>query len=198
MIATLHGKLEARGDDYIIVSVGGIGFKVRVPAPVIDNAGAVGSPITLYTHLHVRENELALFGCASEDELALFKQLQTVTGVGPRLAMSFLSTLPADTLRLAIAQGQVEVLTQVPGVGKKLAQRIVVELKGKIDLSGLAPEAAIAAAAPSFADAEVLAALTNLGYSTAEAQAALRRIPPDPNLSLEEKIMLALRSFAQG
>jgi Holliday junction DNA helicase RuvA len=198
MIATLHGKLEACGEDHVIVSVGGIGFKVHVPTPVIDNAGAIGSPISLYTHLHVRENELSLYGFASEDDLALFKQFQTVSGIGPRVAMNFLSALPTDTLRLAIAQGQVEVLTQVPGVGKKLAQRIVVELKGKIDLSGLIPEAAIAAPAPSFADAEVLAALTSLGYSAAEAQTALRRIPPDPNLSLEEKIMLALRVFAQG
>ncbi len=197
MIATLHGKLEARGDDYIVVGVGGVGFKVRAPAPVIDNAGAVGSPVSLHTHLHVRENELSLYGFATEDDLELFRLLQTVGGIGPRVALGFLSALPANTLRLAIGRGEVEVLTQVPGVGKKLAQRIVMELKSKIDMGELAPEAAEAGVLPSFADAEVLAALTNLGYSTAEAQAALRRIPPDPELSLEEKIMLALRSFAQ-
>lgn len=195
MIANLHGKLEACGDDYVIVGVGGIGFKVRVPAPVVDNAGAIGSPITLHTHLHVRENELALYGFANEDDLEMFKQLQTVTGVGPRVALSFLSIMPSNTLRLAIAQGQVETLTQVPGIGKKLAQRIVVELKGKMDLSSLPLEAG-GVGVLSFADAEVLAALTNLGYSAAEAQAAVRRIPADPGLSLEEKIMIALRSFA--
>ena len=190
MIARLRGKLEARGEDYVIVDVGGIGFKVRVPTSLLDQLGDVGSPVELFTHLHVRENELALYGCATEDELALFEQLLTVSGIGPKAALSILSALAPDTLRLAIAQGQVDVLTRVPGIGKKTAQRLVLDLKGKLDLAALMAEAP----AISPADAEVIAALTGLGYSVSEAQAALRSLP-EAEMDLEEKIRLALRYF---
>lgn len=194
MIARLNGKLRGKGAGYLIVDVGGVGFQVHVPATVLDGAGAEGSPIHLFTHLHVRENEIALYGFAEEDDLALFKQLMTVSGIGPRVALGFLSAMPADALRLAIAEGKVDVLTRVPGIGKKTAQRLVVELKGKLDLARVAAEEA----ALTFADSEVIAALTNLGYSVAEAQAAVRKLPADPNLSLEDKILLALRSFGEG
>ena len=190
MIARLRGKLEARGEDYVIVDVGGIGFKVRVPTSLLDQLGDVGSPVELFTHLHVRENELALYGCATEDELALFEQLLTVSGIGPKAALSILSALAPDTLRLAIAQGQVDVLTRVPGIGKKTAQRLVLDLKGKLDLAALMAEAPTI----SPADAEVIAALTGLGYSVSEAQAALRSLP-EAEMDLEEKIRLALRYF---
>lgn len=193
MIARLHGKLKGKGSGHLIVEVGGIGFQVHVPGSVLDGAGAEGSPVSLFTHLHVRENELALYGFAQEDDLALFKQLLTVSGIGPKVALGFISAMPADALRLAIADGKVDVLTQVPGVGKKTAQRLVVELKGKLDLARMAAEEA----ALTFADSEVIAALTNLGYSVAEAQAAVRKLPPDPDLSLEEKVLLALRSFGE-
>ncbi|HID86417.1 MAG TPA: Holliday junction branch migration protein RuvA, partial [Anaerolineae bacterium] len=172
MIARLRGKLEAQGENYVIVNVGGIGFKVRVPTSFLDQLGDVGSPVELFTHLHVRENELALYGCATEDELTLFEQLLTVSGIGPKAALGILSALSPDTLRLAIAQGQVDVLTQVPGIGKKTAQRLVLDLKGKLDLAALMAEAP----ALTPADAEVIAALTGLGYSVAEAQAALRSL----------------------
>ncbi len=194
MIARLWGKLKAKGPDYLIVDVGGIGFQVYAPAEVVDGAGAEGSPVSLFTHLHVRENELALYGFAEEDDLRLFKQLLSVSGIGPKVALGFLSAMPADALRMAIAEGKVDVLTQVPGVGKKTAQRLVVELKGKLDLTRVAAEEE----AWTFAEGEVIAALTNLGYSVAEAQAAVRKLPQDPNLTLEEKVLLALRSFGQG
>ncbi|MFQ6058973.1 MAG: Holliday junction branch migration protein RuvA, partial [Anaerolineae bacterium] len=190
MIARLRGRLEAKGEDHVIVDVGGVGLKVRVPTSFLDQLGDVGSPVELFTHLHVRENELALYGCATEDELALFEQLLTVSGIGPRAALGILSALAPDTLRLAIAQGQVDVLTQVPGIGKKMAQRLVLDLKGKLDLAALMAEAP----ALTPADAEVIAALTGLGYSVAEAQAALRSLP-DREMDLEEKIRLALRYF---
>jgi Holliday junction DNA helicase RuvA len=190
MIARLRGKLEGRGESYVIVHVGGIGFRVRVPTSLLDQLGDVGSPVDLFTHLHVRENELALYGFATEDELALFEQLLTVSGIGPRAALGILSALSPDTLRLAIAQGQVDVLTRVPGIGKKTAQRLVLDLKGKLDLAALMAEAP----ALTPADAEVIAALTGLGYSVAEAQAAFRSLP-DREMDLEEKIRLALRYF---
>lgn len=194
MIASLQGKLDRRGDDYIIVDVGGVGFKVKVPTRMLETVGEEGEPVKVYTHLHVRENELALYGCATAEELALFEQLLTVNGVGPKMALTILSRVAPETLRAAIAQGQVEVLSQVPGIGKKLAQRLVLDLKGKIDLTGIAELPPL-----SFAESEVLTALTGLGYSLAEAQAAVRSLPHDSSLTMEDKILLALRYFgSQG
>ncbi|MFN8483948.1 MAG: Holliday junction branch migration protein RuvA [Anaerolineae bacterium] len=194
MIASLEGTLLAQDDSSVVVGVGGVGLRVRVPTTVLDRSGPIGSPIRLSTHLHVRENELALYGFVSEAERELFEQLLTVKGVGPRMALAVLSRINPDTLRAAIASGQVDVLTQVPGVGRRTAQQMVVDLKGKLDLSavggGVSPTAGF-----SFADAEVIEALTGLGYSVAEAQAALRALPTDEPLTTEEKVFLALQSF---
>ncbi len=192
MIASLDGTLLARDDTSVVVGVGGVGLRVRVPTTVLDNAGGAGSPIHLSTHLHVRENELALYGFRDDAELRLFEQLLTVKGVGPRMALAILSRINPDTLTAAIAAGQVDVLSQVPGVGRRTAQQMIVDLKGKLDLAsvGLAP-----APTYGFADAEVIAALTGLGYSVAEAQAALRGLPSDEDLTTEEKIFRALQSF---
>jgi len=192
MIATLRGTLEAIQDDRIIVSVSGIGFEVRVPASLLDRIDPVGSPIELYTHMHVRENEISLYGCATADELAVFRQLLGVRGVGPRIALNVLSVASPDTLRAAIAEGNAQALTRIPGIGTRTAQQIIVDLRGKIDL------AAVAAGVPALspADAEVIAALTTLGYSVAEAQAALRSLPAE-DMDVEEKIIRALRYFGQ-
>lgn len=194
MIGTLRGRLEATGDNYVVIDVGGVGYRVHVPTTVLDNLGEPGSSVSLYTHLHVRENELSLYGCATSDELALFEQLLTVSGIGPRAALALLSALSPDTLRLAIARGEVEVLTQVPGIGKRTAERIILDLKGKIDLAGLEPEA-LPALTPI--DHEVIAALTTLGYSAAEAKAALRHVPAEVE-TLEERITAALRAMGRG
>lgn len=192
MIATLRGKLGSRGDDHVVVEVGGIGFRVRVLPSVLDGLGAPGSEVELHTHLHVRENELALYGFASEDELALFQLLLTVSGVGPRVALGILSAASVDTLRLAIAQGNAEALSQMPGIGKKTAQRLVLDLKGKIDVTGLPPVPKLTPA-----DAEVIAALTSLGYSVVEAQRALRSLPPE-EMSVEDRVLAALRYLGSG
>lgn len=192
MIATLRGTLEAIQDDRIIVSVSGIGFEVRVPASLLDRIDPVGSPIELYTHMHVRENEISLYGCATADELAVFRQLLGVRGVGPRVALNVLSVASPDTLRAAIAEGNAQALTRIPGIGTRTAQQIIVDLRGKIDLAAVA--AGVPALSPT--DAEVIAALTTLGYSVAEAQAALRSLPAE-DMDVEEKIIRALRYFGQ-
>ena len=193
MIANLKGRIAALGKDYIIVDVGGIGFKVYVPTPLLEKWGGPGHQVELFTHLHVRENELALYGCESEEELALFEQLLSVSGVGPKVALSILSSVPAESLRMAIARGNAEVLARVHGIGPKMARKIVFHLKDKIGAE-LGPEAV-----PFLteADAEVIAALTSLGYSVVEAQAALQSLP-DEEMSLEERIRLALAYFAKG
>jgi Holliday junction DNA helicase RuvA len=187
MIATLHGKLLSRTDDALIVNVGGVGFRVRAPTGTLANLGAVGSEVQLFTHLHVREDELSLYGFATEDELRLFETLLTVSGIGPKVALGILSATSTDTLRIAIAQGNIEILTTIPGIGKKTAQRLVLELKGKIDVSGLGE---IGELTP--VDEDVVNALINLGYSAAEATRAARSVPASAK-TVEERVRVALQ-----
>ncbi len=187
MIATLTGKLQARSDDAVIVNVGGVGLRVRVPGGTLALLGAVGSEAHLFTHLRVREDDLSLFGFATESELSLFETLLTVSGVGPKVALALLSSAAPETLRLAIAQGNLDALTATPGIGKKIAQRIVLELKGKVDVSGLSEVGELSAT-----DEDVLNALINLGYSAAEATRAARSVPPSAK-TVEERLRVALQ-----
>lgn len=190
MIAMLQGVLELREEDAIIIDVNGVGYYVNVPASVMNAVGREGSDVSVYTHLHVRENELSLYGFNTLDQRALFRQLLTVSGIGPRVAMALLSAFSPEQLRLAIAEGNVSLLTQVPGIGKRTAERMILDLKGKIDLGEWVPAGEI-----SLADTEVITALESLGYSHSEAQEAVRHLPAG-KLSLEEKITEALRYFA--
>jgi Holliday junction DNA helicase RuvA len=192
MIANLKGTVSATGKDFVVIQVGGVGFQVFVPQTVLSGASHPGQGLTLYTHLHVRENELTLYGCESEEELALFRLLLSVSGIGPKVALAILSSLPPDRLQAAIAQEDVTVLARVPGIGPKTAKKLVFSLKDKV-------EAQLPAGAPvpalTEADTDLIAALTTLGYSLAEAQEAIRALPAGP-LSLEEKVRLALTYFA--
>ncbi len=189
MISILEGNIYARTNDALIVMVGGVGLRVLVPAPLLA-ASRPGEPIVLHTHLVVREDDLTLIGFATDDELDLFHKFITVSGVGPRLALSILSGMAPDALRLAIGQEQADVLARVPGIGKKTAQKIVLELKdkmGEVELSeGLA--------ALTEADAAVIDALTALGYSIVEAQRAVQALPRDVT-DVEERLRRALASF---
>lgn len=192
MIASLHGKLQARMDDALIVNVGGVGYRVRAPSGTLANLGAVGSEVQLFTHLRVREDELSLYGFASEDELRLFEMLMTVSGIGPKVALGILSSASTDTLRIAIAQGNVEMLMAIPGIGKKTAQRLVLELKGKVDVSGLGEVSELTPV-----DEEVMNALINLGYSAAEATRAARSVPSNAK-TVEERVRIALQYLGGG
>ena len=192
MIAGLSGTLVAVGKDHVVVQVGGVGFQVFVPQRLLGSLESPGQEMTLFTHLHVRENELTLYGCGSEEEMALFRLLQTVSGIGPRVALSILSSLPPDRLRAAIAQEDETTLARVPGIGPKMAKKLVFDLRDKI-----AAELPSGEAAPLVtpADADLIAALTGLGYSVAEAQEAIRSLPREA-LPLEERVRLALAYFA--
>jgi Holliday junction DNA helicase RuvA len=192
MISAVRGTLAGQSVDAVFIEVGGVTLRITVPATTLARLPALGEPVRLHTHLHVREDVLALYGFADAADLAMFQTLLTVTGVGPKLAIGVLSATSADRLRLAIAAGNVQALTAVPGVGKKLAGRLVLELKGKLDVSALA--GAIGSA--DSGDAELMAALTGLGYTAPEAQEAIRSLPPNPDGSLEERIVQALRHFA--
>lgn len=187
MIGSLTGKLQARQDDTIILNVGGVGFRVRVSANTAAGLGGIGSETQLFTHLRVREDELSLYGFATEEELRLFETLMTVSGVGPKVALSILAAAPIETLKLALAEGNVDALTAVPGIGKKTAQRLVLELKGKIDVTGLAEVGEI-----SPLDKDVIDALINLGYSAAEATRAARAVSSRAK-TIEDRVRMALQ-----
>lgn len=189
MISHLHGEILQRGEDYVVVDVHGVGFRVRVPASTLENLGMPGAAADLYTHLQVREDDLSLYGFATEEELALFQLLLTVSGIGPKAALGILSAAPPLTIRAAIAQGNLNTLTGIPGIGKKTAERIVLELKGKVRVR----EEEMAEISPL--DQEVIAVLVNLGYSAAEAQRAARSVPASEKL-VEDRVRSALRYLA--
>lgn len=190
MIATLRGEISQIEDNALIVEVGGVGLRVFVPAPLRGGA-KVGEPIFLFTHLVVREDALTLYGFESQGDRELFNILLGVDGVGPKVALSVLSTMTLDAIQRAVFADEPDVLSRVPGVGKKTAQKIALHLKDKLKpADSLSKLAAI-----SDTDTEVVAALTALGYSVVEAQAALQSIPKDAPDDTEERLRLALGYF---
>jgi Holliday junction DNA helicase RuvA len=192
MIARLDGALVATGRDSCVIQVGGVGFQVHVPQTFLDDLRGPGQEVTLFTYLHVRESELALYGCRTEEELALFRMLLSVSGIGPKVALAILSSLPPDQLQTAIAQEDVPTLARVRGIGQKTAKKLVFDLKDKVTVELPSGERRPAL---TEADSDLIAALTGLGYSVAEAQAAIHTLPREP-LPLEERVRLALAYFA--
>lgn len=193
MISSIQGKLEAIGADSAVVNVHGIGLQVFMPTNALGTLGRVGADVRLYTHLHVREDNITLFGFSALEDRQLFHLLLGVTGIGPKLALNILSATTARQLAEAIASADLDMLMAVPGIGRKTASRLALELKDKIDEGLLS--AALAGGVQNQAD--VTAALTALGYSVMEAARAAATIPADGKLSLEEKVKIALRSFGQ-
>lgn len=191
MIARLTGTIATLGRDSMVVQVGGLGLRVFVPQTLLGGQVQAGQEVTLFTHLHVRENELTLYGCGSDEELVLFRLLLGVSGVGPKVALAILSSLPPDRLKAAIAQEDVATLARVPGIGPKTAKKLVFDLKDKVAVEAIPgiPQPVL-----TEADADLIAALTTLGYSVAEAQEAIRSLPREP-LPLEERVRLALAYF---
>lgn len=176
MIASLRGTLLEKHPNQVIVEAGGVGYDVTIPISTYSALPAQGAEVHLRIHTHVREDAIALYGFASAEEKALFERLIAVSGIGPRLAVTVLSGLPTPELIAAIRAGQVESLVRIPGVGKKTAERIVLELRDKLDWPG-APAPAPAAAPPALTalDQDVLSALVNLGCARAAAETAVRK-----------------------
>jgi Holliday junction DNA helicase RuvA len=191
MIASISGTLHSIREQSVVVLVGGVGFEVYVPANVFNAYPDIGQPIDLATRLVVREDSLTLYGFLLEEERQVFELLLSVSGIGPRLSLAVLSTLSLDVLASAVQRDEPEVISRVPGVGKKTAQKIALELKGKLMLGDMPAQIA----AISDTDTEVIAALTALGYSIVEAQAALQSIPRDAPDEIEERVRLALAYF---
>jgi Holliday junction DNA helicase RuvA len=192
MIVGLEGKLASIAADHVVVNVGGVFYKVSMPGSSIGTLGKPGDKVRLHTHLYVREDQMALYGAIEERQLRLFESLLTVSGIGPKVALSILSTMPVDSLESAIASGNVDLLTRIPGIGRKTASRLVLEMKGKLDLVA----AAGITATPSAAS-EVVEALSGLGYSPAEIQSALSGLPKDQELGVEEMVLLALKRLGR-
>jgi Holliday junction DNA helicase RuvA len=193
MIGSLRGEIIDKEENGVLIEVGGVGFHVLAPTTLLDIM-EVGIKTQLFTHLHVREQELTLFGFADKEELELFRTLLKVQGIGPKVALAILSHIPAETLRQAIAREEAALLARVPGIGPKKAKQIVFQLRDKIGLEDIF----VTATPISDADGEVIAALTTLGYSVVEAQAALQQLPKEArDESVEEKVRLALSSLAK-
>ena len=189
MIGRLHGKLLEKNPPQILMDVSGVGYEVDVPMSTFCNLPEVGGELTLYTHFVVREDAELLYGFATLAERAVFRALIKISGVGPKIALALLSGITVDQLKDAVDRGETGLLTKVPGIGKKTAERLVLELKGKLAGTG----AATAAVPTSGARADVAAALIALGYSEREAAAATKKLPED--CTVNDGLRLALKSL---
>ncbi|MCB0155911.1 MAG: Holliday junction branch migration protein RuvA [Anaerolineae bacterium] len=193
MIGSLRGEIIDKEEDRFLIEVSGIGYEVLAPTTLLDLLER-GTKTQIFTHLHVREQELTLFGFTDKEELELFRTLLKVQGIGPKVALAILSHIPAETLRQAVAREEAALLARVPGIGPKKAKQIVFQLKDKVGLD----DVFIGASPISDSDGEVIAALTTLGYSVVEAQTALQQIPKElKGESVEEKVRLALSSLSR-
>jgi Holliday junction DNA helicase RuvA len=179
MIAHLRGKLLTKHPNQAIVDIGGIGYDVTISVPTFSDLPAIGSEVSLHIHTHVREDLIALYGFMRPTEKQLFEKLITVSGIGPKLAITILSGMPADEMTSAIRGNDIARLTRIPGIGKKTAERMVLELRDKLP----APVAGQAEPIPTLTGVEedVLSALLNLGYQRPVAERAMASVKKDGN-----------------
>ena len=188
MISLLEGKVVEKSGDRVVMSVGGVGYELMVPAPALGRLPAVGRATRLFTRLQIRDDQILLYGFSSSEERRLFDNLVTVTGVGPNVALAILSVLTPEALRRAVSSGDTAALTLVPGVGKKVAGRVILDLKDKIGGAGEVVTGPVA---------EVREALVALGLSGQEAQEALAAVQPNGERPVEDLLREALRSVGR-
>lgn len=190
MIGRIEGKLLEKNPPFILVDVHGVGYEISVPMSTFYNLPDAGKNVVLLTHFVVREDAQLLYGFLTAAERSAFRELIKVSGIGARTALSVLSGLSVDALCQAVTQQDTAALTRVPGIGKKTAERLVLELKGKLgaDLGGL-----VSTAGTSSAKSDVISALIALGYSEREAAAAVRKLPDD--ISVSDGIREALKGI---
>ena len=188
MIASLHGIVQWVENSRMVLDVGGVGYLINVPASANRKPPERGESLLLYTFLQLRENDVALYGFYTHEELEVFKTLLTVPGVGPRTALAVISVFSPETLRDAITRGDLNALAKVPGIGKKTAQRLIVDLNEKITFNHL-QDLNLAGFQP---DDDAISALLALGYSIVEAQRAVSQAPKEVT-ALDERIVAALQ-----
>lgn len=195
MIAYIKGKVEYIADNYIIVDVNGIGYKINTSVSTIEKIPSIGCEIKVHTYLHIREDMMDLYGFLDKEELSVFEKLISVSGVGPKVSISVLSSITPSGFALAIANSDIKVLTRAPGIGNKTAQRIILELKDKINTEDLLSLEDVDK--PSYhinCFSEAVNALVSLGYSSAEASRAVKSID-DKNMTVEEIVKTALKNM---
>jgi len=192
MIGRLQGQLIAQNPPQVLVDCHGVGYEVDVPMSTYYNLPALGQAVTLLTHLVVREDNLSLYGFDSAEQRSLFQSLITVDGVGPRTALAVISTLSVDMIYQAVLGEQAAIFSQVPGIGSKTAQKIVLYLHDK-----LKPLEAGLLGAARDVNRELMDALAGLGYSVIEAQTAIQALPKDAPEDLEERLRLVLKFFTR-
>lgn len=189
MIGRLSGVIAEKTPPQVVIDVAGVGYEVDVPMSTFFNLGQLGERAVLLTHLTVREDAHQLFGFLTHEERSTFRQLIKISGIGPKMALGLLSGLSVAELAQAVSRQEVGRLTKVPGIGKKTAERLLLELKGK-----LGPDLALPATVANDAQADILQALVALGYSEKDAAAALKALPPDVGVS--DGIKLALKKLS--
>ena len=191
MIAGLRGEIVSKTDDAILLDVNGVIYRVGTSTNTLAETGTIGDPVDLMTALIVREDALTLYGFVTAEELRFFEVMTGVSGIGPRLACSILSTFKPDGLFAAVQQGDVDLLSTVPGIGKKTASRMIVELSGKLPDAQFVHEVVLQ-------DRDVLDALRAMGYSSSEAQQALVRANTTPGMTTEERLVAAFQQLGEG
>ncbi len=200
MISFLRGAVASKNENGIVIDVGGVGFAVNMPVSAIAKLGDTGEIVTVHTHLQPRETEIELYGFLQAEELNYFHKLISISGVGPKAALSVLGTLSVEDLAFAIISEDTKAITRAPGVGTKMAQRIILELKGKIDTNeaiGASREVPARASGSMRADTGAVNALIALGASPSEAQKTVMQIGNE-GMSTEDIIKEALRRMSNG
>ena len=201
MYAYIKGKLEYKHNDYIVVEAGGVGYKIFTAHSTIQSIGALGSEVKVYTHLYVREDIMNLYGFATHEELGMFELLITVSGVGPKAAISLISSLSPSKFGLAVITGDAKELTKAQGIGNKMAQRVILELKDKIKKEQLAASGAASSDSGDIAGGnarvtEAISALMMLGYTALEASRAVSAVYSE-DMDLESIIRGSLKGLAK-
>lgn len=200
MIYNIKGELTYSDVQFVVIECGGIGFKCFTSLTTVKTIGQIGSTVNLYTHLSVKEDAMDLYGFATQEELNSFKLLITVSGIGPKAAVSILSELSPDRLAIAIASSDVKAITRANGVGKKTAERVVLELKDKmVGMSAGDGSSAVSSAASvveESAAGEAVAALVALGFAQSDAAVAVGQM--DKSLSADEMIRLGLKQLSRN
>ena len=199
MISYIKGELVALSENQAVIENNGMGFLVNIPGAASFGGVEIGMSVKVYTYMNVREDDISLFGFISEDDLEMFKMLISVSGIGPKNGLAILSVLNASDLRVAIVSGDAKAISNAPGVGKKSAERVILELKDKIDIEGILTGGSDTSVFASKADvkstafAEVVEALTSMGASDSEAFKAAKAVPDADKLSVDEFLKQALK-----
>ena len=198
MIRYIKGTLLDVTEDSVIIDRNGLGFEVFVTQRYLGTCGQKGAELRLHTFLNVREDDISLFGFPSADELSVYKLLIRVSGIGPKVGLNVLSTLTPDEIRMAVCAGDVKAITKAPGVGKKTAEKLIIELKDKLSLDDVlkGENDAETSSAPALANTEAVEALISLGYSGAEALKAVAKTGLDESADVEDVLKAALKQMA--